>query len=152
MGVRVPDPDVRVGAILHDVFGTPSLAVTTGILTAQTCTPAGCPTLGTAQAWAAADIVTWKILAPTGVTVVAEHMASTSIVVPYFDSTLLTRVIGTNIVVCGTFAAPVLTDNGLNRFWTYTITKPTTGPCAAGGVWRAVGIKTGAALVTGGVA
>ncbi len=142
-----------VGAILHDVFGTPSAPVSTGILTAQTCAPAGCPTIGTAQQWSGADIVTWKIVAPTTTTVVVEHKASTSIVVPFFDFVLLTRVVGANIVVCPVgSAAPVLTDNGVNRFWTYTFTKPSSGPCSAGGVWRAVGVKTGAALVTVGVA
>jgi hypothetical protein len=45
----------------------------------------------------------------------------------------------------------VLTDNGLNRFWTYTITKPAAGAqCFAGGNWYAVGLKGAAALVTQG--
>jgi hypothetical protein len=55
----------------------------------------------------------------------------------------------TEIRVCATYPAPTLTDNGVNRFWTYTITTPTgTQQCAAGGSWYAIGIKGAAALVT----
>lgn len=106
-----------------------------------------------AQPWTAADLVTWK-LTSTGVTITAEHKASTSITNPYFDSVLLGRVYGTNVVLCGvSFNAPVMTDNGLNRFFTYSVTKPTSGPCAlaGGGLWHAIGLKGGAALATQGL-
>jgi hypothetical protein len=78
-------------------------------------------------------------------------MATTSITAPYFDSVLLGRADAgaTEIRICGTFTAPLLTDNGLNRFWTYSIAMPTgTAQCAAGGNWFAIGVKNGAALIT----
>jgi hypothetical protein len=121
------------------------------------------PSAGIAAPWGAADLISWNA-SVIGANAVAVHVASTSIVVPYFDSAILVRLADSNLdaaitaadewVVCGTFPAPVLTDNGAHRFWTYTMTVPTTGPCtgatfgAPGGAYRAIGLKGGAALQT----
>jgi hypothetical protein len=86
-------------------------------------------------------------------------VASTSIQVPFFDNVSLWRINAAGeVVFCGTFPAPVLTDNGSNRFWTYTLPTPTTGPCtepaaaftgaAPIGQWRAGGARGGALLLT----
>lgn len=136
-----------VSSIAYDVASQASGMVTTALLTAQTT--------DVAQQWASANIVSWQVLTPTGTTIQAQHTASTSIVAPYFDGVRLARIntAGTSLIVCGTFPAPTLTDNGVNRFWTYTITKPTSGPCTGAGVgplWYAFGLKGAAALVTQG--
>ena len=133
-----------VGAIAYDVASQPSGLVTTALLTAQTT--------DVAEQWSGADLVSWKVITPTGTTVQAEHKASTSIVAPFFSGAYLARINAgaTSLIVCGAFPAPTLTDNGVNRFWTYTLTKPTTGPCAAGGNWYAIGAKGAAGLVTQG--
>jgi hypothetical protein len=141
-----------VSAIAFDVASQPSGSVAAGLLTAQTN--------DVAMQWGAgADIITWKITSTAGTTVIAEHKASTSITATYFDFVYLARANAgaTALVVCAQFAQnpvinPVLTDNGVNRFWTYTISKPTgTAPCVAGGNWYAIGVKAGAALVTQGL-
>jgi Big-like domain-containing protein len=142
-----------VSAIAFDVASQASGTVTSGLLTAQTN--------DVAQQWVGvgADIITWRITSTAGTTVIAEHKASTSITATYFDFVYLARADAgaTALVICSQFPQnpvvnPVLTDNGVNRFWTYTATKPTgTAPCATGGSWYAVGVKAGAALVTQGL-
>jgi hypothetical protein len=137
-------PD-SVRAVAYDVASNASGSVASGLLSIQTS--------DVAQQWVGADLITWQVLTPTAATITARHMASTSITAPYFDSVALARINagGTDLRICGTFAAPSLTDNGFNRFWTYTITKPTgTAQCAAGGNWYAIGFKGAAALVTQG--
>jgi hypothetical protein len=138
-------PD-SVRAVAYDVASNASNSVASGLLSIQTS--------DVAQQWVGADLRAWQVLTPTGANVVARHMASTSITAPYFDTVLLVRANAgaTDLRVCATFPAPVLTDNGVNRFWTYTIIKPTgTAQCAAGGNWYALGIKGAAALLTQGV-
>ncbi|MEK6688214.1 MAG: hypothetical protein AABZ01_07125, partial [Gemmatimonadota bacterium] len=111
------------------------------------------PSTGIAEPWVAADLITWTG-SVSGANAVAIHMASTSILVPFFDSVGLWRVsIAGALTYCGvTFPAPTLTDNGLNRFWTYITPIPTTGVCTGAGfaatTWRAVGFSGGAALVS----
>lgn len=118
------------------------------------------PSTGIAEPWVAADLIQWNG-SVSGANAVAAHMASTSIVVPFFDSVGLWRVnIAGELVFCGIkFPAPVLTDNGVNRFWTYTTaiptaangacTNPSVGPATfAAGTWRAVAFKGGAVLVS----
>lgn len=143
-----------VSASVSDVASQTSGTVAAGLLTAQTN--------DVAQQWGAgADIITWRILSTAGTTVVAEHKASTSITATYFDFVYLARenVGATALVICSQFPQnpgtvsgthnPLLSDNGLNRFWTYTASKPTgTAPCTAGGNWYAVGVRSGAALLT----
>jgi len=134
-----------VGAVAYDVASQSSGApVNTTLLTAQTT--------DVAEQWSTADLVTWRVLTPTGTTVQAEHKASTSIVAPFFDKVFIVRgnVAGaTSLIVCGEAPAPTLTDNGVNRFWTSTFNKPTSGPCfAATGNWGAIGVKGAAGLVT----
>ena len=138
-------PD-SVRAVAYDVASNASNSVASGLLSIQTS--------DVAQQWVGADLRAWQVLTPTGANVVARHMASTSITAPYFDTVLLVRANAgaTDLRVCATFPAPVLTDNGVNRFWTYTIIKPTgTAQCAAGGNWYALCIKGAAALLTQGV-
>lgn len=111
------------------------------------------PSTGIAEPWVAADLITWTG-SVSGTNAVAIHMASTSILVPFFSSVGLWRVsIAGALTYCGvTFPAPTLTDNGLNRFWTYVTPIPTTGVCTgalfAATTWRAVGFSGGAALVS----
>jgi hypothetical protein len=115
------------------------------------------PSTGIAEPWVAADLITWVGSLPAATTGRGVHMASTSIVVPFFDLVQLWRVnLASELVYCGiNFPAPALTDNGVNRFWTYTVTLPTAAgaPCTgaafgAGATWAAVGLKGGAALVS----
>ncbi|MHB1329685.1 MAG: hypothetical protein ACYC2K_15915, partial [Gemmatimonadales bacterium] len=103
----------------------------------------------TTTTWAAADLLAWSASVVSS-NVVAVHVASTSIVVPFFDHAGLWRLYGTEWVYCGQMPAPTLTDNGAHRFWTYTQAVPTTGACAvAGGLdWRVMGVKSGAGLFT----
>jgi hypothetical protein len=103
------------------------------------------------------DIDFWKITQNGGTAFSAEHTASTSIEDPFFDAVLLVLndAGGTgNLIVCGTFGTPVLTDNGINRFWTYGIARPaatsqcglvqTANPAAT---YHAVGVSGDALLV-----
>jgi hypothetical protein len=134
-----------VTATAYDLAQHASNTFTTGMLTAQTN--------DVAQKWVGAgiDLIGWRVFNLTATTVQAEHKASTSITEPYFDAVVLVKNDGVNAIVCGAFAAPVLTDNGLNRFWTYTASLPTAlaAPwCAVAGTWHAVGVKAGAGLVT----
>ncbi len=138
----------NVSAIAYDVASEVSGSVGTALLTAQTS--------DVAEQWSGADLIAWKILPasiPTS-TLMAEHMASTSIVAPFFSTALLVRGDVTpgpaTVIVCGAFPAPTLTDNGLNRFWTYSIAKPAaTSPCGlATGDWGAIGVKGAAGLLT----
>jgi hypothetical protein len=111
------------------------------------------PSTGISEQWTTADLLSWD-LTISGSTATAVHVASTSIVVPYFDTASLWRLNTANEwVLCGSFPAPALTDNGAHRFWTYTLTMPSTGVCtgptfAAGATRRAMGTKVGAALFT----
>jgi hypothetical protein len=106
------------------------------------------PSTGLTPPWPAADLISWSA-SNIGANTVAVHVASTSIVVPYFDNASLWKLIGGEWVYCKAFGAPVLTDNGAHRFWTYTTATPTLaagGPCSAAGAWRVMGTKGGAGL------
>jgi hypothetical protein len=112
------------------------------------------PSTGIAEPWTAADLISWGAVL-TGGNVIATHVASTSIVIPFFDRVSLWRLdqVNNEWVRCGLYGAPVLTDNGAHRFWTYTITAPTTGVCtganfAPGNNYRVLGAKAGAGLFT----
>jgi hypothetical protein len=104
------------------------------------------------------DIDFWKIMQNGGTAFAAEHTASTSIEDPFFDAVLLVLNdvgVSGNLVICGTFAAPVLSDNGINRFWTYGIARPAaTSQCGildaanAAATYHAVGVSGDALLVT----
>jgi hypothetical protein len=137
-----------VGAQAYDVASQVSGVVNAGLLTAQTN--------DVAEQWSsdvsAAQLVSWAVVTPTGATVQAVWVTTSSTVPPYLDSAHLARIDvgGTTLVTCGAFPAPLRQDNGLQRIFTYTFTTPTTGPCAVGGLWYAVGVKGGAALVSQG--
>jgi hypothetical protein len=137
------NPD-SVRAVAYDVASNVSNAVATAILAAQTN--------DVAQQWVGADLLSWRILSTAG-PITAEHMASTSITAVYFDVVHLARADagGTELRICGNFGAPELTDNGVNRFWTYSMTTPSSGTCATGGLWYVIGLKNGAALITQGM-
>ncbi len=138
----------NVGAQAYDVASQVSGVVNAGLLTAQTN--------DVAEQWSsltAAALVNWKIVIPTAASLQAVWVTTSSTVPPYLDSAHLARInlAGTSLITCGAFPAPVRTDNGTQRIFTYTITKPITGPCTGAGVgpnWYAVGVKGGAALVT----
>ncbi|MGE0554253.1 MAG: Ig-like domain-containing protein [Gemmatimonadales bacterium] len=112
--------------------------------------------------WDAADLIAWSGVNSGPGTAIATHVASTSIVVPFFDGVELWRLNNAaEWVHCGAFPAPTLTDNGNHRFWTYTLVIPTASahPCVdtAGGSfvgalpignYRAMGVKAGAGLFT----
>ncbi|NNM07053.1 MAG: hypothetical protein HKO65_18315 [Gemmatimonadetes bacterium] len=107
------------------------------------------------------DIDFWKTMQNGATAFSAEHTASTSIEDPFFDAVVLVLndapvPPGTGaLVICGAFGAPVLTDNGLNRFWTYGIARPaltsqcgmlqTANPAAT---YHAVGVSGDALLVS----
>ncbi|MBX3146013.1 MAG: Ig-like domain-containing protein [Gemmatimonadales bacterium] len=135
-----------VSANVNDVAGQSAAApISAPMLATQFNPQAGLTT----TTWATADLLAWSASVVT-TNVVAVHVASTSIVVPFFDHASLWRLYGTEWVRCGQFPAPALTDNGAHRFWTYTTPVPTTGACAeaGGGVWRVMGTKSGAGLFT----
>jgi len=133
-----------VSANVNDVAGQSAVApITAPMLNTQFN-----PSTGISQQWSAADLISWSGVVSGG-NVVATHVASTSIVVPYFDGASLWRLYGTEWVYCTAFSAPVLTDNGSHRFWTYTTAVPSgANACAVagGGVWRVMGTKSGAGL------
>jgi hypothetical protein len=103
----------------------------------------------TAEPWSAGNLITWTV-STDGTNTVAVHMATTSIEEPFFDSVRLIRVDGSVAYHCGDFPAPELTDNGLNRFWTYTMATPIAGSLCgdAAGSYFAMGISGSAALIT----
>jgi hypothetical protein len=148
----VPALPTAVSADVTDVGSNPSSGAIGPVpmLVTQFAPAAGIPEVWTAAA--GADLISW-IGSISGSNNVAIHMASTSILVPYFDSAELWRVnLAGELVYCAvTFPAPTLTDNGFNRFWTYITPTPTTGVCTGAGfgagTWTAVGLKGGAALV-----
>jgi hypothetical protein len=103
------------------------------------------------------DLITWRIFT-NGTSYFAEHMAPTSIEQPFFDATALVLNDAGTILTCGLYPAPVLTDNGVNRFWTYTLPIPgVTTLCGAakvanpGATYHAVGILDNAALISQGI-
>jgi hypothetical protein len=113
----------------------------------------------TAAPWspvAAPDIDFWRIIGGTQLS--AQHTASTSIEDPFFTSVLLVLNDAGTLLVCGAFPAPVLTDNGINRFWTSTLAYPATGtqcnlaktanPAAT---YHAVGVYGNALLASQGI-
>ncbi|MDX2058253.1 MAG: hypothetical protein SFV24_10660, partial [Gemmatimonadales bacterium] len=106
------------------------------------------PSTGISEQWSSADLISWSgslTLSPGNV--VATHVASTTIRVPYFDSASLWGLVGTEWVYCSAFPAPALTDNGSHRFWSYTVAVPGAGtPCAGVVTWRVMGTKAGAGL------
>jgi len=117
------------------------------------------PAAGIVAPWAAADILSWSA-SIVAASAVAIHVASTSIQVELFNTVELWRLddidvsgtltAGDEWVHCGTFPAGIMTDNGSNRFWTYTLALPTTGPCILAGFapWRAGGTVGGAMIMT----
>ncbi len=134
-----------VSANVNDVAGQSAAApISAPMLNTQFNPQTGITTTGV---WANADLLAWSGDVVT-TNIVAVHVASTSIVVPFFDHAGLWRLYGTEWVYCGQMPAPALTDNGAHRFWTYTMPVPTTGACAAagGGDYRVMGTKGGAGL------
>ncbi|MEO8451256.1 MAG: Ig-like domain-containing protein [Gemmatimonadota bacterium] len=155
----------NVSANVSDVAGqTAATAINAPLLVSQFN-----PSTGISEQWsgyidpvtqqvfgAGADLLSWSASTVGGVAV-AVHVASTSIVVPYFDGASLWRLNNaapTEWVYCAAFPAPVLTDNGSNRFWTYSLTEPTAGPCTGStfsvgpAAYRVMGTKNGAGLFT----
>jgi hypothetical protein len=109
------------------------------------------------EPWTDADIEEWVFIDDTSVSGdwQAVHAATTSIDSPFFDAVLLVHNDGAtpvNITICGAFPAPVETDNGVNRFYTYSwVDADVTGtPCEdlVGGTYHAVGVSGSALLVT----
>lgn len=91
----------------------------------------------------------WSISSATAGFEIATQRTGTSVTVPYFDSVNLYGVIGGELVLCGTYGAPVLTDNGVFRTWTYSMATPTgTNACVGATGWRAGGVKGNAVLLT----
>ncbi len=104
------------------------------------------------------DIDFWRIL-PNGATAFsAQHTASTSIEDPFFDAVALVLNDAGQLIVCGTFGVPTLTDNGINRFWTSGAARPAaTSQCGKaqianpGATYHAVGISGNAYLASQGI-
>jgi hypothetical protein len=89
--------------------------------------------------------------------VVAEHMTTKSIVAPFFDKVFLVLNDGAgNIYTCGQMDVLTRTDEGVNRYYRYTISATeqknladACTPTAAGTyTYHAIGLKGAAALLT----
>ena len=95
------------------------------------------------------EVITWRMAPSIASTEVgAQLQSSVSAVRPYFDVVRLERSTPTGVVNCGNFPFPVLSDNGVNRSWIYTMQRPSVGACAerGSGDFVAVGIKGGTEL------
>ena len=101
---------------------------------------------GMPQAPPQADLRAWKIVSSAQSKDI-EARVTTSVLssAPYFDSVRLEQDNGASKTVCGTFGWPELGDDGVNRYWTYRMPRPTTGACrgTGGGNFVAVGVKSG---------
>ena len=134
------------------------------------------PTTGIIAPWPGAPVLASWSASIVGTTAVAVHKGTTSIQTPYFTSVALFRInaAGTQWVLCGVgpnnpgtnpaVNNPYSNDQGVNRFWNYTIQLATLAPppppapqvpvldpngCSAGGgQYRVMGIKGGAGLFT----
>ena len=112
--------------------------------------------IGVAEPWTGApNLLGWDLnMTIVPGTVTAREIGITSITVPFFEGAQLFRInTALEWVLCGNFPAPVQSDNGPHRFWTYSLLVPTTGPCtgatfAAGASYRGLGRKVGAGLFT----
>jgi hypothetical protein len=103
------------------------------------------------------DLIAWRIFT-NGTSYFAEHKAPTSIEDPFFDAVALVLNDGATIKTCGLYPAPVLTDNGVNRFWTYSLLIPGAGTLCgdaktanAAATYHAVGVLDNAGLISQGI-
>jgi uncharacterized protein YjdB len=131
-------------ANVRDVAGAAAAGISAPMLATQFAP------IGTSPFAAQTQLTNWRILSNTGGTMVVQHTGPTSISTPYCDAVAVVEQDGANnqLVVVGVISgAPVLTDNGLNRFWTYT---SASAQFAAqyDGVWHAVCLKGGWALAS----
>lgn len=107
-----------------------------------------------AEPWTAADIIEFVHIDDSGVSGnwQAVHGASTSIDEPFFDAVLLVENNGGIVSICGVYGSPVETDNGVNRFYTYSFDPAdfTDTQCDDGniGTLHAVGVSGSSLLVT----
>ncbi|MGQ0703351.1 MAG: hypothetical protein ACT4PM_09500 [Gemmatimonadales bacterium] len=150
-----------------DVANTNSNALAAAILGTQLATPGaaapfqGAPTVGGAG-FTCRDVFPpalpgtctirrWS-LTKVGATFQARHIGSTSVVIPFWDRVDLYELIFTGAVYRwtfrGTFAAPVGTDDGFVRIWTYGITVPALTSGTSTGFFRAMGVKGGSGMFT----
>jgi hypothetical protein len=144
-----------VSDVANQLSGAPA---TTPFLPAFFQAPPAAPGLGIAEPWTAAtNLLGWDLdLTTAPGTALARQIGITSITTPFFEGAQLYRVnLAFEWVLCGDFPAPLPTDNGPHRIWTYTLAVPTAAghPCvgatfAAGASYRALGRKTGSGLFT----
>ena len=110
----------------------------------------------TAAPWASAPAAVfgdvnslWTINSVTVGVEVATQRTGTSVTVPYFDAVNLYGLVGGELVFCGTYGSPVLTDNGVFRTWTYSTSTPSgASACVGATFWRAGGVKGNAVMLT----
>jgi hypothetical protein len=89
------------------------------------------------------DMKDWRLIASAGSPVlIAQLTAGLRSVAPYFDNVRLEREVGSGRVVCGTFSRPVLTATISDRFWSYTMSRPSSGACATAGGRNYIAIGT----------
>jgi hypothetical protein len=107
--------------------------------------------------WAGAEIVSWAVTLD-GSDYEAVHETNTSVTAPFFDSVLLVVNDGAgNLFVCeGAFSYDGSTDNGLQRFYNYSIDGPDADSrcgveITGGGTVHAVGVSGTALLATQGI-
>ncbi len=103
------------------------------------------------------DLITWRIFTDA-TSYFAEHMAPTSIEDPFFDYAALVLNDAGTIKICGVYPDPGLTDNGVNRFWTYNQLIPLAGTLCgdaktlnAAATYHVVGVLDNAALISQGI-
>jgi hypothetical protein len=102
-----------------------------------------------AAPWTNTTITAFRVLSTAGPYTV-EAKSFSSVGNQFFDVVYLARLQGANAVLCGTFPnPPAKTDQGLTRFFTYTLqVANVSSACATGGNWLAIGIKGNAAIAT----
>ncbi len=156
-----------VNANVRDAAFNPNTSgpgITVPMLTTQSTAAGAASTF-----WGPTNTISWTA-SISGSTVTANHTTPSSLTLPYFDDVRLFRA-GTAAPYVGIWmdcgvvtpgASGVLVfDNGIQRVWRWTFLIPAVntggnvcvgtaaqGNLAAGGAWRVVGTKSGAALMT----
>lgn len=83
------------------------------------------------------------VMRSNGANFEVQQATATNEAVPPYDAVVLRRTVGGVTLDCGRFARPVITDNGVERRWIYSVARPSKGTCAsvAGAQYVAVGQK-----------
>jgi hypothetical protein len=146
-------------ANVADIVGRESLTGISAPFLASQFTPLAQPwNTGTILVPVPANPFQWTGAVIAGPVAQAINRVNSSIVLPFFDAVNLFRLntITGQWVFCKAYPAPVPTDNGFDRVYTYNLALPlgnaaNPNACdALAGNWKAMGLKNGAGLFTGG--